>query len=130
MSIHDPGRLGSVLISSESEARTSDDLVAEFGIELLDDYLAGRIGTERYRIGVGAAGPVQKAVIADFVTALGGEVNAMHVLLGEYDLCFCVTLPGIEEAMKASVALGRLTGISFTTCPAVTVEAFDSLVKL
>jgi len=53
----------------------------------------------------------------------------MHVLLGEYDLLFCVALPGIEEAMKASVTLSKLTGIAFTTCPAITVETFDSLVK-
>ena len=69
----------------------------------------------------------QQAV--DEIKKLGGEINAMHVLLGEYDLCFCVSLPGIEEAMKASVNLSRLTGISFTTCPAVTVEAFDNLVS-
>jgi hypothetical protein len=30
--------------------------------------------------------------------------------------------------MKASVALARLTGICFQTCPAVTVEMFDRLV--
>lgn len=65
----------------------------------------------------------------DEIKKLGGEVNAMHAILGEYDLLFCVTLPGIEEAMKASVALNRLTGISFTTCPAVSVEAFDRLMK-
>ena len=69
----------------------------------------------------------QQAV--DEIKKLGGEINAMHVLLGEYDLCFCVSLPGIEEAMKASVNLSKLTGISFTTCPAVTVEAFDNLVS-
>ncbi len=69
----------------------------------------------------------QQAV--DEIKKLGGEINAMHVLLGEYDLCFCVSLPGIEEAMKASVNLSKLTGISFTTCPAVTVEAFDNLVR-
>jgi uncharacterized protein with GYD domain len=62
------------------------------------------------------------------IKKLGGEVNAMHVLLGEYDLVFCVALPGVEEAIKASVTLTKLTGISFTTCPAVTVEAFDRLV--
>ena len=67
--------------------------------------------------------------VIDEIRKIGGEVNAMHVLLGEYDLCFCVSLPGIEEAMKASVNLSRLTGISFTTCPAVTVEAFDNLVS-
>ena len=63
------------------------------------------------------------------IKKLGGEVQAMHVLLGEYDLLFCVTLPGIEAAMKASVTLSKLTGISFTTCPAVTVETFDSLIQ-
>lgn len=68
----------------------------------------------------------EKAV--EEIKKLGGEINAMHALLGEYDLLFCVTLPGIGEAMKASVALNRLTGISFTTCPAVTVESFDRLV--
>jgi len=68
----------------------------------------------------------QEAV--DEIKKLGGEVMAMHVLLGEYDLLFCVALPGIDEAIKASVTLSKLTGISFTTCPAVTVETFDRLV--
>lgn len=62
------------------------------------------------------------------IKKLGGEVHAMHVLLGKYDLLFCVALPGIEEALKASVTLSKLTGISFTTCPAVTVEAFDQTI--
>ncbi|MEJ2169104.1 MAG: GYD domain-containing protein [Desulfobacterales bacterium] len=64
----------------------------------------------------------------DEIKKLGGQVMAMHVLLGEYDLLFCVALPGIDEAVKASVTLSKLTGIAFTTCPAVTVEAFDRLV--
>lgn len=38
--IDDPGRLGSVLISSETDEFTVQDLIAEFGLELLDDYLA------------------------------------------------------------------------------------------
>jgi uncharacterized protein with GYD domain len=62
------------------------------------------------------------------IRTLGGEVNAMHALLGPYDLIICVSLPGIDAAMKASVALARLTGITFQTCPAVTVEMFDRLV--
>jgi uncharacterized protein with GYD domain len=62
------------------------------------------------------------------IRKMGGEVNAMHVLLGEYDLVICVQLAGIDDAIKASVALARLTGIAFTTCPAVEVEAFDRLV--
>ena len=62
------------------------------------------------------------------IKKLGGEVQAMYVLLGKYDLLFCVALPGIDEAIKASVNLSKLTGITFTTCPAVTVEVFDRLV--
>ena len=65
-------------------------------------------------------------VVAE-IEALGGRVLAMHALLGQFDLCFWVKLPGIEEAMKASVTLTRLTGITFTTCPAVTVEVFDRI---
>jgi len=38
--ILDPGYLGAVLISSEMDDVTSDELVDEFGIELLDDYIA------------------------------------------------------------------------------------------
>jgi len=40
VSIFDPGYLGAVLIASESDELTSDDLIEEFGIELLDDYWA------------------------------------------------------------------------------------------
>lgn len=64
----------------------------------------------------------------DEIKSMGGEVLAMHVLLGEYDLLLCVSLPDIEAAMKASVAISRLTGIAFTTCPGVQVEIFDRLV--
>jgi len=37
--IHDPGRLGSVLITAESTDLSVDDLLAEYEIERLDDYL-------------------------------------------------------------------------------------------
>ena len=62
------------------------------------------------------------------IKKLGGNMIAMHALLGEYDLLFCVSLPGVEDAIKASVALQKLTGISFSSCPAVSVEAFDQLI--
>ena len=63
------------------------------------------------------------------IKKLGGEVQAMHALLGEYDLLFCVTLPSVEDAIKASAGINKLTGISFTTCPAITVETFDQLMS-
>jgi uncharacterized protein with GYD domain len=61
------------------------------------------------------------------VKKFNGEVKSMYALLGEEDLVFTLTFPGIEEAMKASVALSKLTRISFTTSPAVTVEDFDKM---
>jgi len=64
----------------------------------------------------------------NLIKKFGGEVKGMYALLGEKDLVFILTFPGMEQAMKASVALSKLTGISFTTFPAVTVEDFDKLV--
>ena len=64
---------------------------------------------------------------ADIVKKLGGKVKFIYALLGCYDLVIVVELPGIQEAMKASIALAELTGIGFTTNPAVPVEAFDKL---
>ena len=56
-----------------------------------------------------------------------GEVKGMYALLGEYDLLFIAELPGAPQAMQFSVALSKLTGIAFTTSPAVTVAEFDKL---
>jgi len=39
ITIYDPGRLGAVMITSESDSISAEDMVKEFGIELLDDYL-------------------------------------------------------------------------------------------
>ncbi len=67
----------------------------------------------------------QKAV--SLVKQLGGEVKAAYAMLGKYDLLVVVELPGIEAAMKASLSLAKMTGIGFTTAPAVTIEEFDKL---
>ena len=64
----------------------------------------------------------------DVIEKSGGKVNSMFALLGPYDLALIVDFPGIQGAMKASLGLTKLTGISFTTFPAVTVEEFDKLV--
>ena len=58
----------------------------------------------------------------------GGRVNSMYALLGEHDLVLIVDFPGVQEAMKASLALTQLTGIAFSTSPAMTVESFDKMV--
>jgi len=59
---------------------------------------------------------------------LGGEVKSMYALLGNWDLVLIVDLPGIEQAMQASVALSKMSGISFRTAPAITVAEFDKLI--
>jgi len=66
-----------------------------------------------------------KSLVAHF----GGEVKAIYAALGPNDLLFIVDLPGTEEAMKASVALTKLTGIALTTSPAVPVEDFDRMMS-
>jgi uncharacterized protein with GYD domain len=65
----------------------------------------------------------------ELVKSFGGHVRSMYALLGEIDLVVVVMFPGLEEAIKASVALSKMTGISFTTAPAVTVEEFDKLME-
>jgi uncharacterized protein with GYD domain len=63
----------------------------------------------------------------EVVENLGGRIEQMYVLLGEYDLVIIAELPRMAEAMQASLALKRLTDISFFTAAAVPVEEFDQL---
>jgi uncharacterized protein with GYD domain len=57
----------------------------------------------------------------------GGKVISIYALLGNYDLALVVDFPGTPEAIKTSMALTKLTGISFTTSVAIAVEEFDKL---
>ena len=77
---------------------------------------------------VEAIRPKRTEDASNLIKEHGGEVKSMHAILGEKDLIFLVSFPGIEEAMKASIALSKFTKISFSTFPAVTVEEFDKLV--
>lgn len=54
-----------------------------------------------------------------------GSIKSMYALLGQSDLIMIVDLPSVEDALKVSVSLTKLTGISFTTSPAVSVDDFD-----
>jgi uncharacterized protein with GYD domain len=58
----------------------------------------------------------------------GGRLVGAYATLGEKDLVAILELPGIAEAMKASVELNAALGISFATTPALPMEAFDRLV--
>jgi uncharacterized protein with GYD domain len=66
---------------------------------------------------------------AEIIKGLGGKINSKYALLGEKDLVLIVDFPSIEQVIKASVALHRLTGISFATSQAVPVEDFDKMIS-
>lgn len=57
----------------------------------------------------------------------GGEVISQYALLGENDLLFIVNFPSVDDVIRSSVALNKLTGISFSSVPAITVEQFDKV---
>ena len=59
----------------------------------------------------------------------GGELKSGYVMLGKYDLIMIVDLPNKEQAIKTSVGLSRLLGVTFTTSPAITFEEFDNLME-
>lgn len=87
-------------------------------------FMFGKYSTESLK-GISAE-RTQKAV--ELIQKLGGEVKSMYSLLGEHDLVFIVELPDTEQAVKVSIALNKLTGISFSTSPVVNVEEFDKLI--
>ena len=57
----------------------------------------------------------------------GGELKSAYAMLGGTDLVLIVDLPDTSKAMATSAALAKLTGIAFTTSPAVSIEEFDKL---
>jgi uncharacterized protein with GYD domain len=63
----------------------------------------------------------------DLVKKFKGDVKAGYALLGETDLVIIAEFPETKQAMQASAALSKLTGISFTTSPAVKLDDFDKL---
>jgi uncharacterized protein with GYD domain len=57
----------------------------------------------------------------------GGELKAAYATLGGVDLMMAIDLPDNKQAMATSMALAKLTGIAFTTSPAVPIDDFDKL---
>ena len=62
------------------------------------------------------------------INKFGGQVNSMYALLGEQDLVLIVDFPDLEQVMKASIALTKMTNVSFSTSPAIAVEDFDKMI--
>jgi uncharacterized protein with GYD domain len=78
---------------------------------------------------VKAISPKRTQKTEEMVGKMGGTIHSMYALLGAYDLLFVVDLPSSDDAMRLSIALSRLTGISFSSFPALSVEKFDKLIE-
>lgn len=74
-----------------------------------------------------SANRTDKAV--GLIKELGGKVLSMYALLGGYDVVLTVELPDLKTAMRASLGLTILTGINFSTYPAVSVPDFDKMLS-
>jgi uncharacterized protein with GYD domain len=69
------------------------------------------------------------AAAEKLVSSYGGKITSIYALMGEEDLILITDFPDNKKAMQASVALSKLTGISFSTSPAIEVAEFDKLMK-
>jgi uncharacterized protein with GYD domain len=65
----------------------------------------------------------------EIVRQCGGKLVAVYATMGKTDILVLAEFPGVEEAIKASVALNKALGISFSTVPALRIEDFDKLVS-
>lgn len=63
------------------------------------------------------------------IQKFGGRVKSAYALLGDSDLVFIVTLPSAAQATLVSIELTKMTGITFKTSPAISVDQFDSLIN-
>ena len=69
------------------------------------------------------------AEVNRIVNEFGGEIKSMYILMGAYDLILITSFQNMKEALQASIAMTKATGISFSTLPAMPVEEFDKLIK-
>ncbi|MCX7662073.1 MAG: GYD domain-containing protein [Candidatus Omnitrophica bacterium] len=85
--------------------------------------MLGRYSVEAIK---SASGERTKKAVS-LIKKLKGSVEGIYALLGVYDLLILADFPGINEAVKASIELSKMTDISFSTFPALSVEDFDKL---
>ena len=66
-----------------------------------------------------------RAEVVSLVGNFEGDVKSMYVMLKEKYLVLIFAFPEIKRAMKASIALSKLTDISFRILPAVPVDEIN-----
>jgi uncharacterized protein with GYD domain len=88
-------------------------------------FLFGNYSTEATK----AISRARTEKVRETIDKLGGQVKGIYALLGQYDIVMIVELPQMSDAIKASIAVGRLTGVSFSTAAAVSVDQFDKIIS-
>ena len=63
------------------------------------------------------------------IKGFGGTLRSIYALLGSVDLVMIAEMPGVPEAMEASLAISKASGIRMSTSPAVPVAEFDELAR-
>ncbi len=63
------------------------------------------------------------------IEAAGGKIKTMYVLMGDQDLVLITEFPDEKAAIQASIRVSKLTGIAFSTTPALEVSEFDQLMS-
>ena len=87
-------------------------------------FMFGKYSAEAMR---GMSAPRTREVTQE-IEKLDGKVNAIYGLMGEHDLVLIMDFPSLEQAVKTSISLHRMTGISFSTSPAIPVDTLDDLI--
>lgn len=72
--------------------------------------------------------PERTTKAINIIEKLGGKVKGMYAILGDFDLIIMIEGPELETMIKISVDLHILTGIHFSTFPAMPVDYFDTLI--
>jgi uncharacterized protein with GYD domain len=72
--------------------------------------------------------PERTTKAINIIEKLGGKVKGMFAIFGDYDIVIIIEGPELETMIKISVDLHILTGIHFSTFPAVPVDYFDTLI--
>jgi uncharacterized protein with GYD domain len=72
--------------------------------------------------------PERTRLAHEVVEQLGGRMQGVYALMGEYDGVLITEFARMADAMKATVELKRRLDISFFTSAAMPIEEFDQLV--
>jgi uncharacterized protein with GYD domain len=73
--------------------------------------------------------PERTAKAIKIIETLGGKIKGMYAILGNYDLILIVECTDMEKVVRMSVDLFNITGIHFSTFPAMSVDYFDMLLS-